>query len=72
MRAEVVIMRSMGGAYGEVRGATKIETYLRYLKEATDREGSWYTDPAHKKDCKEEMERDPNTGEWVLRYHWHT
>jgi len=64
MRAEVVIMRRMGGAYGEVRGATK--------KEATDREGSWYPDPAHKKDCKEEMERDPNTGEWVLRYHWHT
>jgi len=63
----------MGGMYGEVRGATKVKTYLCYQDE-TERhpDGSWYPDPSRKKACKRQMEKDPVTGEWVLPYHWHS
>jgi hypothetical protein len=63
----------MGGMTGEVRGTTKIETYRKY-KENSDRgpDGTWYPDPTHKKQCYREMERDPETREFVLYFHFHT
>ncbi len=63
----------MGGSTGEVRGDSKIETYLEYealTKDETD--GSWNPNPAAKKECKRLMRKDPDTGEWVLAYRFHT
>ncbi len=63
----------MGGMFGEVRGATKIATYLNYDKQRKDwTEGTWLPEPTHKKACYREMERDRENGEWVLRFHFHT
>lgn len=62
----------MGGSSGEIRGKTKIETYLRYAEQAEKQEGSWHPPVQNKKECKRLMEKDPGTGEWILRFHWHT
>jgi hypothetical protein len=62
----------MGGSVGEVRGSTKIETYLAYVEEAEDDQGHWDPPVRLKKVCKRLMEKDPETEEWVLRYRWHT
>jgi hypothetical protein len=62
----------MGGASGAIRGRTKIETYLRYVEETEKMEGSWDPEPRLKKFCKRLMAKDPDTGEWVLPYHWHS
>ena len=63
----------MGGSIGEVRGRSKIETYLEYesLIEKGS-EGSWDPRPAAKKECKRQMRKDPDTGEWILAYRFHT
>ncbi len=62
----------MGGMSGTVRGASKIETYLKYQEEARDEMWGDRTPPFNKKVCYRLMERDPDTGEWVLHYHVHT
>ena len=66
---------SMGGITGQMRGSSKIETYLAYV-DLVDGYGETLSDrnpePAHKKQCKREMVRDLETGEWVLHYHLHT
>lgn len=63
----------MGGMWGEVRGRTKIETYLKYVEDCEGKE-EWSKDPdpAGKKYCYRQMERDEDTGEWVLEFHLHT
>lgn len=64
----------MGGRYGEVRGSSKIETYLEYVHqvERSDMLPHNNPDPRYKKQCKREMVQDPETGEWVLAFHQHT
>lgn len=63
----------MGGLVDEVRGKSKIETYLRYKEVA---ENEMFTtripNPVNKKLCKKSMVWDPNTEEWVLHFHLHT
>ena len=60
----------MGGVTGEIRGKSKIEVYLKYCDLA---ENEFFPrripDPKDKKGCKKEMVQDPETEEWVLRYH---
>jgi hypothetical protein len=65
----------MGGTRGEVRGKSKIETYLNYVEETEPLEDLFtdmYPDPRYKKLCKSYMVWDPDAGEWVLSYHLHT
>lgn len=62
----------MGGTSGEISGATKIETYLKYVEQCEKWDGSHHPDPKGKKWCKSQMVRDVQTGEWVLSYHFHT
>lgn len=65
----------MGGMINEVRGSSKIETYLKYA-ELVDGYGETFQshnpDPKYKKRCKSLMKQDSETGEWVLRYRLHT
>ena len=61
----------MGGYWGEVRGSTKIETYLAYVEQCEGWPGTHDPDPSGKKWCYRQMERDPQTGEWTLRYRAH-
>jgi hypothetical protein len=65
----------MGGMTDEVRGRSKIGTYLKYVK-LTEGFGETFQDrdpdPRYKKVCKREMVQDPDTGEWVLHFHLHT
>ena len=64
----------MGGTYGEIRGKSKIETYLKYeeLTSGFYEDWSHWPNPKNKKGCKKQMVEDPDTGEWVLQYHMHT
>jgi hypothetical protein len=63
----------VGGSTGEVRGETKVKTYLRCVEETKDwLEGSWHPHPSFKKERKRLMERNQDTGEWVLRFRFHT
>lgn len=65
----------MGGMTGEVRGQSKIDAYLRYVEELESANGVFQThepDPKFKKYCKSLMVQDPDSGEWVLRFHLHT
>lgn len=65
----------MGGYTGEVRGLSKIVTYLKYVEEV---EGfgatfqSYDPDPKYKKVCKGRMIQDPLNGEWILYFRLHT
>ena len=65
----------MGGFSAAVRGKSKIETYLNYVREV-EKWGSTMNshepDAKYKKVCKSLMKQDSETGEWVLRYHFHT
>ena len=65
----------MGGMSGEVRGQSKIDTYLKYVDEV-EGFGDMFQDhspsPRNKKLCKGLMVQDPDTGEWVLHFHLHT
>ena len=64
---------AMGGMSGEVRGKSKIDAYLHYLRETEGYE-DWTSlpNPRHKKACKREMVWDPEAEEWVLHYHLHS
>ena len=63
----------MGGMNGEIRGRSKIDVYLEYKDLAENGPMEWHIpDPKYKKYCKEVMEWDPETEEWVLAYHLHT
>jgi hypothetical protein len=65
----------MGGFRDQVRGKSKIEAYLNYVREIErwgDTMNSHEPDAKYKKVCKSLMKQDPETGEWVLRYHFHT
>ena len=66
---------TVGGVSGEVRGKSKIETYLKYVV-LVDEQQSFFEEqspnPKHKKVCKAAMVQDPDTGEWILRYHLHS
>lgn len=65
----------MGGTRGQVRGKSKIETYLAYVDLVEANAETFLDrnpDPAFKKFCKHEMVQDVETGEWVLHYHLHT
>lgn len=66
---------AMGGLRGEVRGRSKIGAYVSYVKQIERWGGTFNShdpDGKKKKLCKSLMEQDPETGEWVLRYHFHT
>jgi hypothetical protein len=58
----------VGGFWSEVRGDTKVETYLKYVDKCEGTPFSPHPHPRYKKSCYREMERDPETREWVLRY----
>jgi hypothetical protein len=65
----------MGGFSGEVRGKSKIETYLNYVKAIEHCGGTFnshYPDGKKKKLCKSLMEQDSESGDWILRCHFHT
>lgn len=65
----------MGGLSGQIRGKSKIETYLKYKEQVEQWEGLFedqQPDPKFKKHCKSLMFQDSSTGEWVLNYHLHT
>lgn len=65
----------MGGMNGDVRGQSKIETYLKYVKIVEgfgDTFQECHPDPKSKKGCKKLMVQDPESGEWVLNFHLHT
>jgi hypothetical protein len=67
----------VGGISHEVRGRTKIETWLKFTKvkrEILERyEDSMHLRwPSSKKEAYEQMTKDASTGEWVLRYNFHT
>jgi hypothetical protein len=65
----------MGGFRGEVRGESKIEVYIKYVAEIKRWGGTFNShdpDAKYKKVGKNLMEQDPSSGEWVLRYHFHT
>jgi len=62
----------MGGTSGEVRGDRKIDAYLAYVEKCEAWDGDHSPEPQYKKCCYREMERDDETGEWVLWYHFHT
>ena len=66
----------MGGMGGYVRGKTKIEVYLKF-RQTVDRrkieeETGLYMDAAtgNKPELYRQMEKDPETNEWVLFYHF--
>jgi len=64
----------MGGMSGQIRGKSKIEVYLKYVEEA-ERCAGVFEDvypPKNKRACKSLMVQDQETGEWILRYRWHT
>jgi hypothetical protein len=65
----------MGSIHGEIRGESKIETYLKYVDEIKKWGGTFnehFPDAKYKKVCKNLMEQDPKSEEWVLRYRFHT
>ena len=65
----------MGGMTNEVRGSSKIETYLKYAG-LVDGYGETFQfhnpDSKNKKLCKSLMKQDSETGEWVLPFRLHT
>jgi hypothetical protein len=58
----------MGGYNGEVRGSTKIETYLKYVERCEDWELEHKPEPKHKKLCKRLMVWDQTHEQWVLKF----
>ena len=64
----------MGSIHGEIRGKSKIEVYLKYVDEIKKWDGfnEHFPDAKRKKVCKNLMEQDPDSEEWVLRYRFHT
>jgi hypothetical protein len=62
------IYLQMGGYNGEVRGGTKIETYLKYIQRCESWELDHNPEPKNKKYCKRQMEWDPERKHWVLKF----
>jgi hypothetical protein len=66
----------MGGMGGSVRGRTKLEAYKRFRatvnqREIEDRTGLFMdAGTGSKQDLYSQMEKDEDTGEWVLYYHF--
>ena len=60
----------MGSFRGEVRGNSKVETYIKYLKVSESWDLARYPDPKYKKFCKKQMEWDRVKREWILQYHF--
>jgi hypothetical protein len=58
----------MGGYSGEVRGGTKIETYLRYVDKCEEWGLDHNPEAKYKKLCKRLMVRDPEKEQWVLKF----
>ena len=61
----------MGGIGGEARGKSKAKAYAAYSAVAENAEGHGFPDPhpqLNKKLCKQLMQWDPETEEWVLPY----
>jgi hypothetical protein len=66
----------MGGMGDKIRGKTKLEVYKKFRasvkrQQVEDRTGL-YMDAGNggKQDLYKSMERDPETQEWVLFYHF--
>jgi hypothetical protein len=65
----------MGSFRGQIRGISKIDVYLKYVAEIKKWNGTFNShnpDAKYKKVCKNLMEQDSESGEWILRYHFHT
>ena len=66
----------MGGIRGEVRGKTKLGTYKEFRRQVNRKEieedTGLYMDAGigGKQDLYRMMEKDLETGEWVLHYHF--
>ena len=66
----------MGGMGGSVRGKTKIECYLRFRKQINRQRIEDSTDlymdagGGTKSEIYQQMKKDPETGEWVLYFHF--
>jgi hypothetical protein len=66
----------MGGMGGFVRGRTKIEVYKKFRAEINRKEveasTGLYMDAGEgaKPEVYSQMKKDPETGEWVLFYHF--
>ena len=65
----------MGGTGGEVRGKNKgecVERFLELRNSETFDGWSWEPWTRSKRDLKKLTEQDPQTGEWVLKWHAHS
>lgn len=70
----------MGGYSGEVRGATKIATWLEFKSEvghlitpeAQEQRGMYLDYPKNKREGYRAMQRLPDGAGWRLRYHFHS
>ncbi len=66
----------MGGIRDEVRGPTKIATWLKYYKTIRPRIlAQWdmtESFPGTKKQAYQDMVWDEEAREWILKYHFHT
>jgi hypothetical protein len=66
----------MGGMHGYIRGKTKLEVYKKYRAKVNRKrvEGATglYMDAGNggKQNLYKSMNRDPETQEWVLFYHF--
>jgi hypothetical protein len=63
----------MGKHGGEIRGRTKVSTWLKFLRERRRILNRWdlqEDSPIRKRFAYKEMQRDTTTGEWVLPYHF--
>ncbi len=63
----------MGGMHGEIYGKTKIEVWKKFepLRSRDNQPlGLYLETPLTKKEAYRKMTRDPQTGQWVLWYHF--
>lgn len=68
----------MGGMGGTCRGKTKLACYKNFRREVNRKEieeryeMSMDAGTGTKQELYRKMTKDPETGEWVLYYHFHT
>lgn len=68
----------MGGMGGECRGKTKLACYKTFRRKVNRKKIEERYDmtmdagTGTKEDLYRQMKKDPETGEWVLFYHFHT
>lgn len=66
----------MGGTGGSIRGKTKLTVYKLFRKkvnrERIEERTGLFMDAGNgsKQDLYRSMKKDPETGEWVLHYHF--